>query len=533
MPVYQFPEIVLKGCGTVSADTFRITIASQNLATYALSWTSPTVCSEQPFTGIPGYNEQMEREAGSIGIDLGQFQCRNIEFTGTVRMSTLFDYNPFDTRWHIRLEKKNGASWDIEYQGMIAADAEIEQVDPNNEDTWRVTFDTEDSIMQFDEVTVASAITHIPHATYDYTPTFVYICYNDGGSPQRAKLYRWAQVDKAGDDINDWRLASELRFMRLRDICEGIADSIGLSLAINNGSDVDSDWVYYIYDGSTAVAKDFDDLYIVSAAYHSSVYQHYWTIFDVNKWSELSFYNEGSALEMLKAILTPHGLTCKMAFTTGGDRYLEIGQVQTNSGVSFASYRTPIRFKPASRVLYGISVNVANAGEYIINSSGDGATAIGCKFISANRMPDPGNGWAEESAFPGLYSTRDLAALFGSLWALDGTDMHSVYKVDVKSHGQTGASGTGITADYDDADAGLVFGKAAAAYWFNPVIATSDEVGIYRRIMRRMEISVGGIQTDPSPREYLSYSSQKWWILEKKWDLQANKTTFICECGEW
>ena len=533
MSGWLFPAFTRPGCGTVSHSTFRISMALQSLVDFSIDFSTLTTALYNPFSDIPEVSEEAEADAGAFSVDGGTFKCSNrlIGTAPNIRMSDLFDYNPFDSRWHLRIEKKNGASWDILFQGIVEPDAQISGEKTTVPEEWVVEFECTDSLLQMDEVTVAAVVSELPHATYDYTPTGVYICYNVSGSPARDQLTLFNMVDKAGDDVNDHRPASELRFFKLVDVIAACSRAMGLSVALNNSAAIDQDWDYIVYDGANDQSKDFSDLYIVSAVYGPStgpVFQHYFGFFDILKYSDTSFYHCGTALEMLKSILVPHGMTAWVDFTTAGARYLAIGQLQTNNGISFPTYRKGFKYGPADRVIYGITVNVSEAGEYISGSAGDGATGIKCRFISCNRIPAT----EYENSGSGKF-TRDIGALVGGLWALHGTEMHSVYKINVKTYGQSGSSGTGITADYNDRYAGMVVGKAAAAYYFNTIIPTTDPIGINRRLMRRFEFSINGIATSGGPREYVDHNSQKWWTIRRSWDFKNNVTTFVCECGEW
>lgn len=533
MPVYQFPEYSLKGCGTVVESTWRITIASQTIATWALSWASPTVVSENPFTDIPDLEAVMEQDFGSVGIDGGTFVCNNVLLSSGVYLSDLFDgYNPFDTRWHIRLEKKTGpTTYVIKWQGMIEPDVTIDIDKFADKSTYKVTFEAIDTLMQLDLITVDDVVTELPHATYDFEADNVYICYNSSGSPVRDKLTAFVQDDLTNNS-NLWYYNPEtlLRFFKLTDVIEGIIDAMGLTASLNNGGAIDHDWDYYIYDGSSDQAKTFADLHIISATYYSAVYQQFYQFFDPDRHSDISFYHCGTALEMLKAILVPHGMTARIRHTTAGVRYLEIIQLQTNNGTAFSDFRKGASYKPADRILYGIVIQTSNAGDYIRGSSGDGATGLKNRFMSCNRVAGDPLLYKDEGSGK---SARDLLALYGGLWARHGDDMYSVYKINAKTYGQSGTSGTGLTANADAADAGMVLGKAMAAYYYNDVAQTSDPIGISGPLMRRLEVAVGGIQDSPAPTEYLDFNSQKWWVVSRKWDFKANVTRFICETREW
>jgi hypothetical protein len=129
-----------------------------------------------------------------------------------------------------------------------------------------------------------------------------------------------------------------------------------------------------------------------------------------------------------------------------------------------------------------------------------------------------------------------LYAIHGSLYLLDGTVMRSVYKITVRTDSQTGATGNNITANYNDADAASVVSKATAAYYFNQGVSpASDPIGIYRRVMRRIDLVLDGITNIVSvgPRNYISFQGFSWWIRSRKWDFKAMKTYFTAETGEW
>jgi hypothetical protein len=129
-----------------------------------------------------------------------------------------------------------------------------------------------------------------------------------------------------------------------------------------------------------------------------------------------------------------------------------------------------------------------------------------------------------------------MQAIFGSVYALDGTVMRSIYKITVRTYSQTGASGNNITFDYDDPSVWLVVGAACAVYYCNVgASTTSDKIGIYRRVSRRMEFITQGIidKSTLEPTHSVTFRSLKWWIMEKSWDFKAGKTKFVAETGEW
>jgi hypothetical protein len=199
----------------------------------------------------------------------------------------------------------------------------------------------------------------------------------------------------------------------------------------------------------------------------------------------------------------------------------------SNTGHTLTGWRRDAKLSPAERIISGIVVQTSADGEAIRGSSGDGADSIRCPYTSAQRIRR-GDRWKTSQG-----NTDDLICLHSSLWAQSGTEMHNVYKVEVKSHGQTGTSGTIAPPEWWAANSGMLFSEAAAVYYYNPLKATTDPIGVQRPQMRRLEFTVNGINATPRPGEYVNYLSLKWWIVDISYDLKGNSTKFICETGEW
>jgi len=350
----------------------------------------------------------------------------------------------------------------------------------------------------------------------------------DAGSPQSANIGIVWQDDQVGEV--EARNVSELRFFKLMDVLGAFHRCLGLTNAINDGGALDHDWVYEVRESGVDQNKGFEDLCVTSALYYNTtVYQQYWTYVDGDRFADHSWYNCGSALEMLKSILIPHGLSAEMLTDSGGDWYISVTQLlhSTARVLADTSWRRNAKYAPADRLLTGVVVQTSNDGMYIHGSSGDGADSLRCSFTAAARIRR-GLRWINSAG-----NVDDLTALHSSLWALHGTVMCNVYGVTVASHGQTGGSSAIAQADWDDPAVGLLFAVAAAKYYYNPLGYASDPIGIHRPWMRRIEFTVAGIDRTTKPGEYMAYASKTWWILAVKWDLKGNSTTYIAETGEW
>jgi hypothetical protein len=538
MACWQFPVWKLRSCGSTNAAELRIEIAVEDRRVWhTVDWTSPYICTGQPFENIPEVGKVLEAEVGTVGGGAATFQCNNLPIytsvlTGTVRLWDLLNsVHPLDYQYHLRVWRKpvGGSDELIAWYTVAVEDMELTMADDDDPDTWRFQIQAVNAIHQLDEhdADVTFFNTYLDHATYDHAPASILISspYGPGMTMTRLPLNHILHYDGA---VHTWIPATDMRFFKLTDVLQAISNGIGLTTDVNNGAATEHSWEFLSYGGGADQIASFDDLYVPSCVYFASEYQHDFGLFDPEEKSDASFYSCGTLLEMLKAILVPFGMVARIAFTAAGARYLEFCELDADSGSSFAMYAPGIKFKPASRMLGGINVSVPDSYEVRIGSGGDSSTSIKCNIMTAQRIARFNRG---------VDATDDLTCLYRSLFVDTGGGVfENIYKINVKSAGAASSYGAGLTARYHDDNAGSVLAAAAARYWYNPYSApATDPVGIYRRVMRRLEITVPRFVPDSEldVREYIDFQSRNWRILEKKWNLNSGFTTFICECGDW
>jgi hypothetical protein len=360
MSAWLFPEIYVATLTDFRYGQYKIDIATQDRSTYATpDFTSPLTATVNPFIDIPEVANTMEPEVGAFGANPGTFVCNNLAFeAGGTRMSDVIEgYYPLDTALHLRLHwKPKGGAYSVFFWGTIQAeDIDITMPNPDDKDTWKIKFSVVDCIMQLDDYPVSSTfLDTIPIAGYN--PSSITAAWGVSGVPTIATITT-IPID---DGTNKYAInPNELRFVKLYDIVQAISDAIGITSSVV----VNHTWQFFTRNSSADVTVAWSDLYIVRSAFHSAVYIHYPHMF-FHPEAGISFYNYGTLLEMLKAILIPFGLVARVQ-VTAGVRHLEVSELQSASGITINvnAMERPVSVNPAERVLYGMIVNTKNGGK--------------------------------------------------------------------------------------------------------------------------------------------------------------------------
>ncbi|MAT38387.1 MAG: hypothetical protein CL946_02150 [Ectothiorhodospiraceae bacterium] len=497
-----------------------------------------------------------EPELGAFGADNVSFECVNTAFAGSTRMSNvLFDDDPLFSAWHVRLSyKPAGGSYSYLWQGVIdAEDTEVEMQNDSDPDTWSVKFTAVDTILQMEEkpTSLDAFGSFLTHASYSKSVSGgVYISWSDGGTAHSTALQK-LDIDVYSDPARlGWRSYTKdhLYIMRLTDILQALSNAIGVTGSANLGSAPAHTWKFVYYDGSADQEADFEDLAIISKVddgVNPVIQDH--GFFDSSGQSEISFYNAGSVLEMLKHILLPFGMIARMRLDSSGDRYLEYREIQDYTSNTYTEWLTPAGLNPALRGLYGIKVRQTGVGDLVTFSAGDGSIPMLTHFTTANRIPNCYQ-WRHDPAGAEPGRCDDYSAFLGSLWYYDAANdrIYSIYKIKVRTDGNTGsglfANSHIFSRDYDHDYAGMVMAEAMAHYWFNVGVPTtgtnSTPLGIYRRRMRGLDITVPGIKHDPAAPlheigQYITWDGKRWWITGKRFDFRNHSTSFTAESGDW
>ncbi len=524
MAVFQFPNIPVDANGKMPFGYVRITVETWALGTSLPTFGTPTSATRSPFEDIPSVVFNTEPEAGAVGVGDITLEVENRVFHSTTRFSSLLEgFHPFDSALWFKIEwSLNASAWTELFRGItLHPDVEYIKPDTSNLDTWKYSIKVMSYIEHFETKTVNDFIsTKLLLATYNVGPFTTRICYENAGSPEVATLDEFTRLDNDGDP--DWRTASQLRWFKIEDILQAASEFLDVPATVS----VDNDWDFIIFDGSVEQAKSFGDLHIVSEVLDSGIHEQQNTFFDVGKANEISFYNAGSVLEMLKQIMLPFGNVIAFELSAGALK-LFANQVASGVGItpSADAWQIPIEGGAAERFIEGMKVKTPNAGEYVQGSSGDGATAMKCIYMSSNRTPNDYD-WINK----GFGTTQDTQAIYQSLWALHSGTMYSVFKVTPKTQGSGSAS---YTANFNDPDAGLVIAKGMNHYWmnFDDKVGTNP-VGVYRPVMRRVKVPLKGI-TNGRQGDHLNYVSKAWFLRQIEMDLRNAKSFLTAETGEW
>jgi hypothetical protein len=563
---YLFPDIPVRGCGKLILGYISVELAKQTInrsgaatdevpAYSAVDFTSPTTIQEAIFLDIPEIAISAEPELGAFAADGLSLQCLNSSFDTTTRMANiLFDDNPLVAVWHIRISYISKEDydaytpalrpWALLFSGVIDHEGgEIQMYDRDDEDSWLVEFSCSDALMQLEDSATNETFfnSYVPHGGYSFVPANgVFISWLESGSPNAQALNRFDIQVYDGDWLG-FTNASPLHFILLKDLVQALSNSIGITASTNNGLAAAQSWEFMAYDGSTERSFTWSDLCIPSGVKTaiSPWYQDH-GYFDAEGRSPVSFYNCGSVLEMLKAILVPFGMSARIGENSASARCMYYGEYQDFTSNTLPASYSPAHMQEASRSLYGFSIHTPDVGDYTWGTHGDGGTAIRSAFMTANRIPNCFQ-WRHDPAGAEPGRCDDYHALLRSLYAYDAVadKVYSIYKINVKTDGNTGnvGFGQGITAEYDSPDAAMVLARAIAAYYFCPYLPATgsyySDVGIYRRRMRRMEFEAPGVLVSGyGIGQYMMWNGKRWWIHEKHYDLRAATTRLICESGD-
>lgn len=562
---YLWTDITLKSCGVNAYGYLKIEMAPQTITRTtpyaqdrpgygALDFTTGvTTVTEKTWIDIPDFDMLKEPEMGAMGAANGTFRANNVVVdtgTGDRFSDILFRSDPLTTLWHIRLSyKPAGGSYLYFWQGFIPPDElSIEIVDKDDESTWTIEFPAVDLIQLLDDVSVNLAwfSQRLPLGTVDLTASNgINICWRDGATPN---VHTLDVLDLFTDDSDEvfaagiwvkWTSpASQFRFIKIATIVQACSDSINVTEDFL--STLEHSWDFNYYNGSADVPVGFEDLCIPAALWYSglSLWVQQSGYFDATGKSARSFYNCGSALELLKACLIPFGLVAQILPTPDtGVLFLKVQEPHTDFEETLTSWYTPAKLKPSRRALYGFKVSTKCNRDYFIGTSGDGAVAIENYFTSANGIPNCFQ-WSHDPGGVEPGRCDDYFAALGAVYAWDATNtkVWSIYKIDVKDAGTAAANGygTGLTFVYNDYRANLLFAAAAAAFYnaqgYPSTGASGSRVGIYRRYGLRLEIDVPGLLVRSAfPGYWFEWDSKIWWIVGRKVSFKSGKTTLILE----
>lgn len=536
---YRFEDVTKTTCA--GSTTYRIEIAIMDMSTFAVDFSTPTSATFNPFCDLPEIMLESEPELGAFGANPATFKVKNYEFATGARFDTVLQGDsPYDRRWNIRVLVKNGVNYECRYWGVIDPNSIEYEVERRLlPDTWTMTFQAQDLIMLLDMIPASTFLTTNLGHGYEYCPDTV------GGQvwatdnkPTGIISYRLTFVQHESlraDQSSNWVVYDEtaFRFIKLLDILQCLSDSIAITASV---------WYYqswdFIYEyGSADHNEVFQDLYLFRGFVVSpGVYAERGGLFDPAKTDPGSLYHSKTALDVLKRLLIPLGMNARISYDANNNPYMLIREAvhsqQTFNVTSVNNLLTGTRIRTADRVLGGIKVTVDSGNcerSWTEQGEGDDTIAISCIYQSAQSM------WELPDALFGV--TKQFDAMMNSLYVRPSSsnNIHSIYKINVKNYGQGSRV---VTSNAYNEDNRKVVAMAAASYYFNPVLQSSDIVGVYRKFMRRIECTFNSLYTDYEPGDMLIWqmgtgAAITGYILSIAFDFTACKTKIIAETGDW
>lgn len=547
MAYYRFNEFKLP-----SGRWMKIELSSQDYRSSPVSTPfldTPVDCAPNPWAegGIPSIEEEGAPDTGMLGASSVEFTFHNIYVNGTQTLDDILrSIAPESYIWHIRVWTRTGASYgaDPDFWGIIESSEQSGEAVAEADKTWLTFRLTARNILALGErISVNRWLSAHLTRTYDITPS-------NGVWIDGWQLYNIFHDDGTthGYWVKPFPSSQGLRFFRLVDVIYTISEAMGITRPINDqGQGAGSvawyhTWEYIYNDGSQDYFFDFDDLCIVSTFYHSisqpggnppiNGYDFSWTFFDPSGNSTISVYKLGNILEALKQFLVPFGLTASVRVNGSGQRYLEVREVEWESGEFGANELEGIEYTEGMKSALGMRVVTANNGEIVDGESGD--KSIDNPFMGLTRIRF-GERWTHNQS----EDTDDLACLFGGLYIYDQANnkMLSVSKIQVRRSGFNGlttrdAPGWGSlcypTSTTFTEEAASVVAKACLCYYWNGLYPESaDTIGIFRRYTRTRRWKESGIAPlDLQCGHYKTVSGAQWRLRKIQRDYLNDLTEF-------
>lgn len=536
MAAYRWTDIPVYGFSGQINGYVQIEIGTQTkaplqaLTTIFSTVTDLTVC---PFISLPKYKKARGSDMSLIGLQAMEFVFSNIVVDGSG--NTLYDLleaeDPNETTWHFRLFFKQGASayGNPKFWGIVErADPKGSWVTLYDSSTWSFRFTVVDMATLLEEVTTFDIInTYLLHATYD-VPT---------GTTNA--VVHLTNFDVSGDGIQsnainkiflpespqgrEWWEAGYIRFIRLRDIVRAIGESIGLNTDVNGGGSVDCSTRWASYQAGSPGYADtldpWDNLHVISAMYvdWAEYYQQY-GFFDQGdkevdrEMSNASVFNTDTAIELLKRILIPFGLTARIQIDASGTGYFYVSEYHHDAGHDFSdSYLVDAEIAPTDRAVAGMSVRALNGPEVALGKTNDRNVDI--MFLGQARIVKTDRDWYKSYYSTGNWDVRDLQPLFQGVYARTGStaNFYAIYKVVIKDAGRgiytvtSNAGGTTAPSSYEVKKYGYagLFAWACLRYMYSRDSAATTRVGVNRRYAYEAKLVIPDIDFDPWVGDYL------------------------------
>lgn len=558
MAYYRFNEFKLP-----SGRWMYIELSSQDYQTSPVTTPfqgTPDQCFANPWAegGIPAIEEEGPADAGLLGASSIDFTFHNIYVYGaSPNFETLDDIihglQPERYVWHIRMyTRAPGASYSLapDFWGIIESSEQVGTAISELEKTW-LTFQlgARNVLALGERISVNRWMSVHLTRTYDITPS-------NGVWIDGEQLQNIFHDDGTthGYWVKPFPSSQGLRFFRLVDVIYTISEAMGITRPINDqGQGAGSvawyhTWDYIYNDGIQDYFFDFDDLCVVSTFYHSisqpggnppiNGYDFAWTFFDPGGNSTITVYKLGNILEALKQFLVPFGLTASVRVNSAGQRYLEVREVEWESGEFGANELEGIEYTEGMKSALGFRVVTANNGEIVDGESGD--KSIDNPFMGLTRLRF-GARWTHLHPITQqpARSTDDLACLFGGLYIYDqgNNKMLSVSKIQVRRSGYTGLTtrdepGWGSlcypTSTTFNEEAASVVAKACLSYYWNGLYPESaDTIGIYRRYTKSRRWKESGIAPlDLQCGHYKTVNGKQWRLRKILRDYLNDLTEF-------
>lgn len=608
MSTYQMESQGVPVCGAQAGAYYIVQITTQNIAEAywsggltAPDWSNP-VSLAWPFTA-PEAEFGGAPDAGQHGAAVITLEGDNRDLGGGVRLHDLVSgYDPNNTEIHIRIGRKTVSTDPYVYRfwGTYNTDSlEVTYGDFSDPDSWTIRFTATDSIQQLARRKVDKFTEDILiHKNYDYKTAAVHVNFigTIDANPDRVPKGTYSILNALYFEGGKWIWFNNLelvghaydvmRWMKLTEIFQAFSDYLGLGTTVNDGTG----WGYvhtWAFGFNTAAPDateamtwvGIDKLYILSGLWYGldTVYKHGGSFFDDGKEagvlsSPSSFYQRGSALEMLKYLCTSLGLVCRVRVNGAGDRYLEIVEASyfTHTLSSdIESIQCDAVQRPYDRAITGIQVN-APMGDDTDEKRGDTAqksVSIDCAFSSCNNVRENTIFWNIQHANPALATDLQLGNdVWYSLWAssdtptgtrgaalgdaLDVATMHSVSAIVPASLGTFPGATAYIEGSHGAYQTAAPFAlnavmypntagvycawiqvpEMALAHYFWSPYDTSKDIGIFRPIGRTLKLTYQGI-TDaimyPGSRIAVEING-----FVKTWIVQRVREKYAEECME-
>ncbi len=559
---YEFPVITLDDPGYIGRHLFKIEMSLENKTTRALSFASPNVVAVNPFIRIPNMEWVQDLEAGMLGASGVELAATNEIFDGSQGMRELLRaYDPYVYAWHFRIwYKTDGAvGYTLLFWGFCdMTEPKTKALIWEDHTSWMVTIPLRDTIALLEDpinCPASALVAKLPHAAHDYSGYKIY-AYDHNALPTDTKTTQDAgtvqeiQFLKAYDGgANPWvRMPDDdqrpqfLTFFKFTDILQAFSELLGLGTTINSGSPITHSWRFYYKDSVGTIAYvDINGLYLVSSFYASSTYNQQFTFFDPDGNGTTSFYKCNTALDVLKMLATPLGLSARVTYNGSSQRVLafeELLDLRSSAiTISEADILLGATEETTEQIGMGMKVATAYGNTYVEGADNDATKSMNNPFTSASELALWWHGEINDK-IP-VIEVRDFLIVYMSFWIGAGTQtpkaspartriqaMYSPHRIEIH-HGSDEANiYYGRTHNYNRS----IIAAACAKTYFTQLSTVATSIGLMRVHGYDTKLEVAGIDAigDNSKRAgcVLNVGAVAYPIKKQGFDTEAMKTIY-------